>query len=529
MKKALAIFLLLLLSASSQVAQQDVFHLTDAGLDAVEEWRFADADKIADQAQALLAKETKADKKAKIYSFLAQYWFYKGDYQNSLSALNMVKGTGYQPDEDFEKFYKRIQRLAGFAAGSHEMQSEHFRFRWVDPRDEVMAKPGLEVLEKAYQALGKDFNFFPAGEKILVDIYPRPEDLASAVDLEDKMIKDSGTIAICKFRRLMLASPRAALFGYDYQTTLCHELAHFFVYSRNGDTVPIWFHEGLAKYEDGSYKGEAGLMDPVAKSFIASAIKNNELISFEQMHPSFARFKTPKQGQLAFAEVETMVDYMRNSCGSDSWFKMLDLLKSGKNDKVALEQVCGKPFNEVWNGWKKYVTAKNWQVFPGAMVMKLEFKEHEGMEEAMEVMAVKGAAYEYTRLGDLLRDRSSYQAASVEYKKALEYEPYNAKIMNKLGLARILAGNYKEALEPLSKLTEIYPGYSTGFVNLGWAYFGLKDDDKAIIALNRALVLNPFNPTPYQQLYDIYQKRGDAASAKKMQDALTIINKKPGG
>jgi len=529
MKKSLAIFLLLLLSASTQVAQQDVSRLTDSGLNAVEEWRFSDADKIADQAQALLARETKADKKAKIHSFLAQYWFYKGDYQNSLSALNMVKATGYQPDEDFEKFYTRVQRLVGLVANSRETQSEHFRFRWVDPRDEVMARPGLEVLEKAWQALGKDFNFFPAGEKILVDIYPRPEDLASAVDLPDSMIKDSGTVAVCKFRRLMLTSPRATLLGYDYQTTLSHELAHFFIYSRNGDAVPIWFHEGLAKYEDGSYKGEAGQLDPVAKSFLASAIKNNELITFEQMHPTFAQFKTPKQGQLAFAEVATMVDYMRNQCGSDSWFKMFNLLKTGKNDRAALEQVCGKNFSEVWSGWKKSVAAKNWPIIPGAVVMKLEFKEHEGMEEAVEVMAEKGKAYEYTRLGDLLRDRSSYQAASVEYKKALDYEPYSAKILNKLGLARILAGNYKDALEPLLKLTEIYPGYSNGFVNLGWAYFGLKDDDKAVMALNRALVLNPFNPTPYQQLHDIYKKRGDAASAKKMQEALMIINKEPGG
>jgi Tfp pilus assembly protein PilF len=164
--------------------------------------------------------------------------------------------------------------------------------------------------------------------------------------------------------------------------------------------------------------------------------------------------------------------------------------------------------------------------------MKLEFKEREGQEEteeAEEASSEKGRAHEYTRLGDLLRDRGAFQAASVEYKKALDYEPYNAKILNKLGLSRVLAGNYKEALVPLERLTQVYPGYSNGFVNLGLAYSGLKDDDRAAIAFARAVELNPFNPLPYQRLAELYRKRGDSADAKIMEESLAIINKKPGG
>ena len=517
MKKLLvALPLLIFIAASAPMSQApapaSLENLVKSGNSALEDWRFVDADKIGDQINDLLLKETNAGKKLDAYYFLANFWFYKGQYRDSLQALEIMKSISSKQDKDFDHFYERVKKLSEVFGPAKEAQSEHFRMRWVDPRDEVLAKPGLAIAEKAYVALKKDFNYTPPGEKILIEIYPRIEDLGAGVDLPEKMFKDSGTVAICKFRRLMLVSPRALLFGYDYQTTISHEQAHFFVYSRNGDTVPIWMHEGLAKYEESSYLGRAGEVDTVPRSFLTSAIRNNELVTFAQMSPTFAQFKTPKEGQLAFAEVETMLGYLRSSCGDNAWFKTLDLLKSGKGDKAALEQVCGRSFDSVWSGWKQYVLAKNWEVIPGAQVMKLEFKEQTGKEEDEEGPAEKGKGADYMRIGDLLRDRSFFKAASVEYAKAANAEPFNPRILNKLGLAQILANNFSAAVEPLLKLTSIYPTYSTGFVNLGNAYYGLKDDVKAQAAFEHARAL-----------------KGDQAQVNELKQSYSIIMKKSGG
>lgn len=530
-RKIITAFVLLAfcVAAAKAAEQGDLRALFNLGYQALEDWKYSDADKTADQVQTLLAKETQTNLKAQAYVFLAQYWFDKGDYGKSLANLDLARGLSHKQDKEFEKFYGRVKQLAQIFANAASAESEHFKIRWSDPRDEIMVKPGLETLEKQYQALGKDFNFYPSGEKIVVDIYPKTEYLAAGVGLELEMIKNSGTVAVCKFRRLMMVSPRNLLYGFDYQTTLSHELVHFFVYERNGESVPVWLHEGLAKFEDGSYKNEAGRLDPVSQSLIASAIKNNELITFSQMHPTFAQFKTPKQGQLAFAEVNTMIEYLRHRCGNDAWFKILDLLKSGKGDKTAIEQVCAQNFASVWEGWKNYVSAKNWRIFPGAQVMKMEFKEQSGREEDEEIETGKGKAYEYVRLGDLLRDRGALSAASFEYQKAAALEPYHPRILNKLGLSRVLAGNYKEALDPLIKVTRIYPDYSTGFINLGLAYFGLKDEANALAAFEQATALNPFNPIPYERMAEIYQKRGDNAKINEMKSAYAIIMKKPGG
>ena len=319
-----------------------------------------------------------------------------------------------------------------------------------------------------------------------------------------------------------MVSPRALAFGYDYLTTLSHELVHFFIYARNGDTVALWLHEGLAKYMETAYLGKTGELGLISQSFLVSAIKNNELITFEQMSPTFAKFKTPKQGQLAFAEVCTMVGYIRERCGEDSWIEILDLSRQKKSDKLVVEEVCGESFSALWEGWKSWVLSKNWKELPGAMVLKMEFKEQSGEVKDDEVLE-SGKAGEYARLGDLLRDRGEYQASAVEYKKALSYDPYHPKLLNKLGLALLLSGDYKSSIETFSKLIKFHPTYSTGFVNLGLAYLGAGKEEEAIGAFERALELNPFNPTSYQKLIEIYFKNGENGSAEKMKERLEII------
>ncbi len=502
--------------------------LLNQGYNALDDWKYQDAEEAAAKVEEMMGAETDKDQQADAYYFLAQYWFHRADYRRSLAELDksLELKTGSQSKE--KKFHDRLEKLAELFAHPGEASSDHFLMRWTDPRDELLAQPGLAALEQAYAALSQDFDFTPKGGKILVEIYPNAAELANGVGLEEKMIKDSGTIAVCKYRRLMLTSPRALAFGYDYLVTFSHELVHFFVYSRAGESIPVWFHEGLAKYEEMSFRGQAGELSPVPKSLLVTAIKNNELISFRQMSPTFAQFKTPKQGQLAFSEVATMVDYLRRNCGRDSWFKMFDLLGQGKTDKEAMGMVCGQDFNSIWQNWQKWVLAKNWPAIPGAVVMRLEFKEQEGLEEAEEKPeAGEDKTGEYVRLGDLLRDRKFYQAAVVEYKKALNLEPYDPRVMNKLGLGQALAGNYPDAISILKQSAEIYPNYSTTYIYLGQAYWSSGDTKNAVSSYETGLEQNPFNPIPYRNLIQLYQKQGDSARASELQKNLEIL-KKPG-
>jgi len=510
--------------------QADFYSIVSQAEQALDNWDFAQASKLAEQIKNEL-NFLNEQQEISAHFFLAQYWFYLGEYDKAKQELEWLKRRGDNLGTDFEQFYKRVVHLAELFENAHERSSSHFSIRWVDERDEILAEPALEVLEQAYRALSRVFGFEPTrDDKIPVEIYPSSSDLAVAVGLSDEMLKASGTVAICKYGRLLITTPRVLLYGYDYLTTMSHELVHYFVYSRNGETCPVWLHEGIAKYLETAYKGEMGVLTPIAKSLLVDAIKNNKLITFSEMHPTFAQFKTPSQGQLAFAEVSTMVGYLKSRCGEDSWLELLDLLKQGKDDKTALSEVCGNDFESIWQNWKEWVEARGWKVLPGAVALRLEFsegkEEKKKEEEISQEELGSQKAWEYVRLGDLLRDRGKYQSAVVEYEKAVELVPYNPKVLNKLGIAKMMAGDYKGAIATLKKAGEITPNYSTIFVNLGLAYASAGDDEGAIGSFKRAVELNPFNPLPYIKLRELYLKQGDSYNAEKMASALEIIKRR---
>ena len=45
--------------------------------------------------------------------------------------------------------------------------------------------------------------------------------------------------------------------GYDWLDTVSHEYVHLVVSRKSRNTVPIWMHEGLAKYLESRWRGPA--------------------------------------------------------------------------------------------------------------------------------------------------------------------------------------------------------------------------------------------------------------------------------
>jgi hypothetical protein len=62
--------------------------------------------------------------------------------------------------------------------------------------------------------------------------------------------------------------------GYPWLDTLAHEYTHFIVSRVSHNTVPIWFHEGLAKFEERRWRvaqsgGSTTESGPIRSSFCA--------------------------------------------------------------------------------------------------------------------------------------------------------------------------------------------------------------------------------------------------------------------
>jgi len=191
--------------------------------------------------------------------------------------------------------------------------------------------------------------------------------------------------------------------------------------------------------------------------------------------------------------------------------------------------VTGKPFERFWQDWIAYAKTLGYREIPGVEISVYEIRKGEpGSEEADEEVSESEVSeseeMRYARLGDLLRDRGHYPEAAVEYERARALAPFSPRILNKCGLAYFLAGQYERGIPPLQQAIELYPTFSTTYINLGRTLFALDRQKEAESMFNQALDLNPFNPIPYGYLIKISAARGDSRRARELSEELKIIS-----
>ncbi len=495
---------------------------------ALDDWNLVEAQSAASGLLALAQLEDADDElRFRANAINGKYHFYAGNYEKSLEFYDRYLEYNDDPSQDFLRLYERVEHLAQVWKTYEESQSEHFVVRWVPGRDKVMVKPALETLEKAYDVLIDELDVDPGEPKILVEFYPDFPAFSRATGLSESDVENSGTVAVCKYRRLMVTTPRVLMRGYDYQNTLSHEFVHLLIYARQGPNCPIWLHEGMAKYFEKRWNGTpGGYLPPTSESMLASALRTDQLITFDRMSPSFAKLDTPKQGALAFAEVTTTVRYIHHLGGKQLLFKILDELKTGADYRVAVKRATGKPFENLFQGWKAWAKKQNYKELEGIEPVEIELLDEDSADDPDSVNESdiqENEGWKYVRLGDMLRDRNHVQASIIEYSKGRELLPNSPRSLNKLALAYILAGDYKAALEPLEYCRTLYPSYVTTYINLGRAHKGLDNREKAIDNFEAALMINPFDPTPYGHLAEIYEQAGRQGNLEDVRQRYMIV------
>jgi hypothetical protein len=209
--------------------------------------------------------------------------------------------------------------------GHQERRSAHFLIRF-PPEDAVIADYALDALEAAAAALHSDLGFVPA-RPIPVDILRSPADLALVTALSTDDVERTGTIAVSKWGRIMLSSPRAMRLGYAWLDSLSHELVHYAVASATHDRTPVWLQEGLAKFLEHRWRDPPGLaLTPSLQHLLAKGLATHKLISFDSMHPSMAKLPRAEDASLAFAEVTTAVALLFTNGGMPALRNVLSMI-----------------------------------------------------------------------------------------------------------------------------------------------------------------------------------------------------------
>lgn len=518
MKKCFLIlqFLVLLLSGMPVLAHSDsAVEVTPKqvfeGYDLVEDWRISEAEELV---KSLLKKFPQS---GDVRFLQAKVEFFKGNYEDAWKALKPV-AVNHKPVREFKSLVNETRLVA---ADFISRESEHFIFRFEKGADEVLIHFAEEVMEQSYQTLGKLLNHYPQ-EKVLVEIYPDREPLSRVSPLTRQDIITSGTVALCKYNRIMIISPASLVRGYPWMDTLSHEYAHFLLTQKSHNNLPLWMHEGIAKYAEGKWRGAEEFLSPLMETILSAGLENDYLIALSAMMPSLAKLKSQEDVQLAYAEVATMIDYMVQEKGDAILSDLLDDLARGQGFESALEFRLGVDLPEFQENWKTHMKLKKLKTIPGIKALRTLFKSSRSAKDDKKDYQEVGdkRAQDLTFLGDILKSRNAFKAAIIEYEKAFEESDAQSPILyNKLAGTFLVLKNYEQAESHLKKSLEHYPHFHTSLVNLGELYFETGRLTEAREYFERAVRVNPFNPFVHLRLISIYGS-SNLKEEKKLQEKL---------
>ena len=401
-----------------------------------------------------------------------------------------------------------------------KIESEHFIVRY-HPDDAILEKYIVEALEKSFDYYKKIFGI-DIQEKIPVEIYPSAEDFNIASTLSKHDMEVSHAVAICKYNRLMMITPRAFRYGFRYRDTIAHELVHYFIQRKTDANCPIWLHEGTADYLDSKWHSTNNeFLSPSKKNLLEDIIKSGEYITFDRMEPSLVKLSSVIEVEKAFAEVSLAVDMVYNRYGSDTLQMIFDELKTGKNIKTVLKDIFGMSLEDFEKAWLEYLKTYPLSYTDGAKPEPLLLKE--GSEASLETPQDDVSVTNRLKVAKRFDDKQRYNIAEQEYKKILENEPHHFETLALLGRLYQKSGRFPESITTFKHLERIRPDFTPLYTRTGRMLYDRGDIAESIRYLSEANELNPYDPEIHRLLSDAYKEMGDGRNSAREQAAYLLL------
>lgn len=481
--KRLLIGLLLLPAVASAGPEQQVQALLDA-------WQVEAAAKAV---EPLL--EALPDLPA-IQAVAARVKFHQQRYADAMDLMRRAKAaTGREP-----AMYNLVRVTFEVTKDFVEYRDGRAIVRMAPGPDEVLAPYLLKGLNQAIDRLAPRFGL-EIKAPLVVEVFPSTESFSKVSTLDLKSIQTSGTIALCKFDRLMIITPRVTMRGYDWLDTVSHELIHLLISRKSFNTVPVWLHEGLAKFHESGWRKPFGEpLSSYSAGLLARALNRNELITFAEMSPSMAYLPSQEATATAFAEVHTAIEYMLETYGEESILGLLEGLRGfAGNLDSAFRKVTGGNLAAFEAKWRQWLSKRRFETRDGVSKAAVTFGTNRPTADDDDPERPDGEAGRYARLGDMLYRRGHRAAAAIEYERSVTRAGFGYPgLVHRLASCLIATDSLKRAEDVLSQSAKRSPDDPRTQVLLGRLAIKAERYEDALGAYGRANSINPFDPEVHE-------------------------------
>ena len=509
------LFLVFVIGAPRSHAEPSLDELK-IGFEAIREWQI---DLAREKAQNLY--EQYPDHPL-VLALVASVKLQSSDYEGATDFFQRARAAGAPEIVLGDATLAEAAKVA--TKGYVESVSANFIVRHEPGKDAVLIPYAIETLEATLKQVGELLGFKPKS-RIIVEFYPSAATLAAVSSLTEEEISNSGTIALCKWNRLMVTTPRAIVFGYRWRDTLSHELVHLLISGASKNTVPIWLHEGIAKFAETAWRDAPGLALSVeAQERLKEAAINKELIPFAKMHPSMAKLKTQEESSLAFSEVFTFIEFLVEKKGWEGMRGLLTKLSEDMTMEAAIKSVHGKQFKTLTKAWKtglpKRVIKKEGRAVGKGRKLVIK-KRSNTPDDKLQGLTKKSRRF--ARAADLLYARGRLVAARRELEKAFAITKsplLSAKIAN-MALA---SGDLEDAEKAARKAIEGIPDLPGPNLTLAEVLVRQDRAKDAKEVIEAAVSINPFDPRVHSLKLAVLGPNGDKKETADAQMALAILN-----
>jgi hypothetical protein len=290
-------------------------------------------------------------------------------------------------------------------------EASGIELRWQDEHDRPLAPLLFETIRRARAALTRDLGVdWPMPTRVVVvrDLLS----LSAMTGLPYKSAQTTGTVAVAKWGRVTLLSPRASPHGYAWRDTVAHELTHLAVTRASRDQAPLWLQEGVAKREETRWREPGPFDDRPSPEAIAQ--RGTELglgLPLDKLGPSIAMLPSADAAMVAFAEVTSFVRYYADTQGEKALPKLLGRLKDGAEPSDALASASGKDLQAWDKEWRGYLATRARQA---PEPLPRLFGLGDGGGNGQELRELR----DHSRLAELLLARSHPNEALAELDRA---------------------------------------------------------------------------------------------------------------
>ena len=330
---------------------------------------------------------------------------YEGDCDGALLALAHTEVLKDEEAATLADIARGCVRVTA-ATVVEEDKGAQVWVRFQDEADRALMPLIVDTVVTARDALTKDLGVtWPMPTRIIVvrDLLS----LSAMTGLPYESAKTTGTVAVAKWGRVTLLSPRASSHGYAWRDTIAHELTHLAVTRASIDRAPLWLQEGVAKREEIRWRPPGPFDDrPSPDAIVAWGMKKKLDIALDQLGPSIAMLPSAEAAMVAFAEVTSFVRYYADHAGEGALPKLFLALRDAKPDgtrrKVdeALAFASGADLKAWDDRWRKDLLSRPAEPTPS-------FLAHEGIPNAREMR-------DKVRLAELLYGREHADEALTE-------------------------------------------------------------------------------------------------------------------